>query len=93
MGGSKGGGGFKGTKGGRSIKYPGNNSTVSPGAGFEWRGQGSSGSGKGNWYNPSTGERWNPDLKHGSPVGPHWDYTDSFGNSFRVYPDGRVEPK
>lgn len=48
---------------------------------------------KENWYNPKTGEKWNADLGHGDPIGPHWDYTDKNGNKFRVFPDGRVEKK
>ena len=45
------------------------------------------------WYNPKTGEKWNSDLNHGEPIGPHWDYTDSNGNKYRVFPDGRIEKK
>ena len=82
---------FKGTN--KSIRYPGNDNSKSPGKGFEWRGKSSPSEGKGNWYNPKTGERWNSDLNHGDPIGPHWDYTDSSGNKYRVFPDGRVERK
>ena len=77
----------------RSIKYPGNNPGKSPGKGFEWRGKSAPNKGRGNWYNPKTGERWNADLKHGDPIGPHWDYSDAKGNKYRVFPDGRVEKK
>lgn len=86
-------GNFGNTKGSNNPKYPGNDPKIPPGPGFGWRGKSSPEDGKGNWYNPETGERWNPDLSHGEPIGPHWDYTDSNGDSFRVYPDGRVEPK
>lgn len=93
MGGGK-GGDFGFTKGKlRTMKYPGNIPSKSPGKGFEWRGKSEPGGSKGNWYNPKTGEKWNPDLKHGKPIGPHWDYTDSQGNKFRVYPDGHAELK
>lgn len=85
-------GAWSGTKGSK-IKYPGNDASKSPGKGFEWRGSGSPNSGKGNWYNPKTREKWNPDLKHKEPQGPHWDYTDKNGNKYRVFPDGRIEPK
>ncbi len=79
---------------GSSIpKYPGNDPNIPPGRGFEWRGKGAPASGKGNWYNPTTGEKLNPDLSHSAPLGPHWDYTDSRGNSFRLFPDGRIVPK
>ncbi len=76
-----------------SIKYPGNNPAKSPGKGFEWRGQSDPSSGKGNWYNPDTKEKWNADLEHGEPIGPHWDYTDSNGKRFRVFPNGHIESK
>lgn len=59
-----------------------------PGPDFEWRG-----GNKGAWYNPKTGEYWRPDPSHGPPQGPHWDYRDPAGGRWRVYPDGRVEPK
>ncbi len=77
----------------KSIKYPGNNPSQSPGKGFEWRGNSTPDKGKGNWYNPKTREKWNADLKHGDPIGPHWDYSDAKGNSYRVFPDGRIEKK
>lgn len=87
-------GNFGRTKGEQnSIKYPGNNPAKSPGKGFEWRGKSEPGGNKGNWYNSKTGEKWNPDLKHGDPIGPHWDYTDAYGNKYRVFPDGRIEKK
>ncbi|MCL1858090.1 MAG: polymorphic toxin type 37 domain-containing protein [Oscillospiraceae bacterium] len=78
---------------GIELKYPGNAPSKSPGEGFEWKGSGDPNSGRGNWYNPQTGEKWNPDIDHNAPIGPHWDYTDKDGNSFRVFPDGRIEPK
>lgn len=35
-----------------------------------------------------------PDLNHGEPYGPHWDYNyPGGGNGFRVYPDGTTTPK
>jgi hypothetical protein len=84
---------FSGTQGSLpDVKYPGNNPAKSPGKGFEWRGRGDPASGKGNWYNPKTREMWHPDLSHAPPIGPHWDYTDSTDNTFRVYEDGRIEP-
>jgi hypothetical protein len=55
MGAGFGNGYFPGTKGGKQIRYPGNNSAVSPGPGFEWRGKGKVGEeGRGSWYNPDT---------------------------------------
>ncbi|MDP4119238.1 MAG: polymorphic toxin type 37 domain-containing protein [Bacillota bacterium] len=77
----------------KALKYPGNNPSKSPSKGFEWRGSSTPSKGKGNWFNPKTGEKWNADLKHGDPIGPHWDYTDSNGIKYRVYPDGRKVKK
>jgi hypothetical protein len=82
---------FKGTKG--NIKYPGDDPAKSPGPDFQWRGQGEPSSGKGSWFNPTTKEKWYPDLLHSEPIGPHWDYTDKKRNNFRVFKDGRIEPK
>ena len=68
-------------------KYPGDDPTKSPGKGFEWRGRGDPASGNGSWYNPGTGESWHPDLNHGPPIGPHWDYTPSRGAPpIRIFP-------
>jgi hypothetical protein len=77
----------------KSLAYPENNPAVSPGLGFEWRGKGAPGIGGENWYNPNIHEKWNPDLNHPPPIGPHWDYTDANKDHFRVFPDGRVEKK
>lgn len=65
-----------------------------PGKDFEWRGPE-----KGSWFNPDSRESWRPDFSHRGPSGvypdgtPHWDYVDPQGNGWRVYPDGRLEPK
>lgn len=59
--------------------------TKPPSEGFEWRGKGEPGSGKGNWYNPKTGESLHPDLKHSPGIPPHWDYKDSTGILWRIY--------
>jgi RHS repeat-associated protein len=69
-----------------------NNPEESPGEGWEWRGNGPPGSNKGAWVNPETDETLHPDLGHGEPVGPHFDYTAPDGSKFRIYPDGRIEP-
>lgn len=65
----------------------------SPGADWEWGGPGDPGSGRGAWYNPRTGESLHPDLNHPAPIGPHWHYVDPNGQGWRVYSDGRMEPK
>jgi RHS repeat-associated protein len=74
----------------------GNDPTKAP-PGTEWRGKPGSapGSGQGNYYNPATGESYRPDLSHPDPIGPHWDYQrrGEPGPGYRIYPDGRIEPK
>lgn len=68
----------------------------SPGAGWEWRGKGEPGSGKGSWYNPGTGESLHPDLNHpvgGTVEGPRYDWKDAAGNNHRVYPGGKIVKK
>ena len=66
----------------------GSDPTKPPGEGFEWRGKGSPESGKGNWLNPSTGEKLHPDLSHPEPKGPHWGYKDAGGTTYDLYPNG-----
>ena len=76
------------------IEFPGNDPTKSPGLDFEWRGKGDPSTGKGAWVNSRTGETLHPDLNHGAPFGPHWDYNyPGGGNGFRIYPDGSMTPK
>jgi hypothetical protein len=68
--------------------------SISPGEGWEWRGPGAPGTpNRGAWYNPATKETLHPDLAHGDPIGPHYDYRAPDGTFYRIYPDGRVEPK
>ncbi|MFM6928980.1 MAG: RHS repeat-associated core domain-containing protein [Bdellovibrio sp.] len=86
-------GGGGGRTGG-SLKCPElpKSPSSSPGEGWEWRGRGAPGTDKGAWYNPATKESLHPDLQHGEPIGPHWDYTNPSG-SYRIMPDGSVKPK
>jgi len=67
--------------------------TVPPGPGYEWRGPDEPGGPRGGWFKPDTGESLHPDMDHGPPQGPHYDYKDPDGNQFRWYPDGTMEPK
>lgn len=72
----------------------GDDPTVSPGEGFEWRGKGDPTSGKGSWYNPTTGESLHPDFNHPEPINPHWDYASpESSNDARLYLDGTWEFK
>lgn len=83
-----------GGAGGKKREYPGDDPTKSPGKDFEWRGKGDPSSGKGAWVNSKTGETLHPDLNHGPPQGPHWDYNyPGGGNGFRIFFDGSMIPK
>ena len=59
-----------------------------PGEGFEWRGSNSPESGKGNWVNPTTGEKLHPDLHHPPGKEPHWGFKDSCGTPYDLFLDG-----
>jgi len=89
----KGGGGAK--KGGWLDEWPGWDETRAPGPGFEWRGSGPPISGRGNWINPSTGDRLRADFNHPPPIRPHWDYWFPGGwpRGYRLFPDGTFEQK
>ncbi len=67
--------------------------TKPPGEGWEWKGNGPVGSKEGAWFNPDTRESLHPDIGHGEPQGPHYDYKAPDGSQYRLYPDGRLEPK
>ncbi len=60
-----------------------------PGVGWVWKGHPE----KGAWHNPDTRESIRPDLNHAPPIGPHVDYRDPNKNDWRIFPDGRREPK
>ena len=72
-----------------NVSYPGDDPHTPPGKGWEWRGPAD----KGSYYNPKTGESMRPDLDHGQPIGPHWDYKAPDGKWYRLYPDGSIVPK
>jgi hypothetical protein len=66
-----------------------------PGPDFEWRGQSGSqpGDPEGSWYNPKIKESLHPDMDHGPPDGPHWDYKAPNKQQYRWFPDGRLKLK
>jgi RHS repeat-associated protein len=68
------------------------NPASSPGSKFEWKGNGPVGSSEGSWFDPENDESLYPDLNHPEPQGPHYDYEGPSGK-YRIYPDGRIEPK
>lgn len=72
---------------------PGNDPTICPGEGFEWRGTGEPGSSRGAWHNSQTDESLHPDLNHKDPIGPHWDYRDKDNNQGRIDENGIIEWK
>jgi RHS repeat-associated protein len=67
------------------------NPATPPGSKFEWKGKGPVGSNEGSWWDPETRESLYPHLGENSH-GPHYDYQGPSGN-YRIYPDGRIEPK
>ena len=91
------GGGAAGGGGGSQRafpKFPGWDPTKCPGEGYEWRGRGEPGSGRGSWYNPETKEQLFPDLNHPEPLPPHWDYDNDDGtDGYRIFEDDSYAPK
>jgi len=69
------------------------NPAESPGPGWEWRGSGPPGSSQGSWVNASTREVLHPDFQNPAHFGGHWDYTNSAGKMYRLYPNGMSIPK
>ncbi|GEM_PF-504202 len=63
------------------------------GAEWDWRGQPPVGGPKGGWKNPNGPESIHPDLGHGEPIGPHWDFNDRNGPGWRIGPDGKATSK
>ncbi len=77
-----------------------NDSTQSPGPDWQWKPAGNvPGTDPGSWTNDSTKESWHPDLGHGPPWGPHWDYSFrgmkqfGFPGGWRWTPWGGLVPK
>ena len=86
------------TNTGKKPRYDGRDlgedPTRCPGEGFEWKGRGPPGSGKGSWHNEQTKEKLYPDLDHPPPKKPHWDYySPEFPKGTRLNTDGTWEPK
>ena len=73
-----------------NVTYPGDDPTVPPGDNYSWHGKYPISDGKGAWVNEKTGETWHPDLDHGYPKGPHWDYMDINEIVWSVFSDGRI---
>jgi Bacterial toxin 37 len=75
------------------VDYPGDDATQAP-EGYGWRGQPGSkpGDKDGNYYNPKDQTSFRPDLDHGPPIDPHWDFRDPDGNWWRIFKDGRKVP-
>ena len=76
-----------------NITYPGDNPAKSPGEDWEWKGKSEPGGRVGSWHNPKTKESHTPDLDQPEPIEPHWDYKRGKNDSWRIFPDGRIERK
>jgi len=74
--------------------FPGWDPTTPP-PGYQWKGRDGSvpGDKKGSYQNPGTKEVLSPNLDHGAPYGPHWDYKDKEVDWHRLYPDGTPQQK
>ena len=73
------------------VTYPGDDPAKSPGDDYEWRGPDQQGGERGGYANKYGKDSWHPNLDHGPPIGPHWDYNDPFGHKWRIFPDGIIE--
>lgn len=75
-------------------KFPGYENKA-PGKDFEWRGNGSVESNKGNWVNSRTGEKYYYDIEHPKGIEPHWDYKNPNGwkDGYRIFADGSWKRK
>jgi RHS repeat-associated protein len=62
-----------------------------PGEG-EWHGTGPVGSDRGAWFNPKTDESLHPDVAHGPPDGPHWDYSIGGKDFVKLQPGDPLPP-
>lgn len=65
--------------------------TKAPAEGFKWEGRGGPETGKGNWINEETGEKFYWDPKRHKIN--HYDYTAPDGIEWRIWPDGSMSPK
>lgn len=75
--------------------YPGNDPNNPPGEDWKWNGSDVPDTGKGSWEKRGTRESLHPDLKHGKPYGPHWDYNyrGSGKHGWRIFPDNSWQEK
>jgi hypothetical protein len=79
---------------GRPSAFPQdfNDPTQPPGPDWQWRPSTNQPGTKGNWANTTTKESWHPDLGHGPPDGPHWDYVlRGYAGKWKWYPDGTMQ--
>lgn len=65
-----------------------------PGPGYKWHGDGPPGSGEGAWFNPDTKDSFRPHFG-ATDHADHYDYSarNDAGKGWRIFLDGRVEPK
>ncbi|MEN3160385.1 polymorphic toxin type 37 domain-containing protein, partial [Alkalimonas sp. NCh-2] len=72
---------------------PEQNPVGSDGVEWPWKGKPPQGGAHGGYKNPNGPHSLHPDLGHGAPIGPHWDFNDRKGPGWRIYPDGSTVPK
>ncbi|MBX7125127.1 MAG: hypothetical protein K1X47_05505 [Cyclobacteriaceae bacterium] len=58
----------------------------SPGADWDWVGDGTPESGEGNWVNRKTNQKLHDDTDHGPPKGPHWGLKRPDGTHRDIFP-------
>lgn len=73
---------------------PGWKGDTPPAPGWEWHGPDAPGGERGGWVSPDGEQSLHPDPDHGGDIGPHVDWnTKNPKGRWRIFPDGRCEPK
>ncbi|ATC87491.1 hypothetical protein PARC_a3070 [Pseudoalteromonas arctica A 37-1-2] len=75
------------------FESPANHPIGQDGLKWPWHGKQPQGGKFGGYKNPNGPESIHPDLDHGEPIGPHWDFNDRKGPGWRIYPNGGVKKK
>jgi RHS repeat-associated protein len=72
---------------------PGWKGDTPPAPGWVWKGPDAPGGKRGGWVSPDGEQSLHPDFNHEPGIEPHTDWNDPYGGRWRIYPDGRCEPK
>lgn len=68
--------------------------TTPPLPGWTWQGPDAPGGARGGWVSPDKRQSLHGDFQHGGDIGPHVDWnTKNPTRNWRIFPDGRCEPK